>query len=877
MRVIPLTPTKNPILMFSTAWIFQRRNMLITATLLLNITLSQTNLWNNHLESDFILQGLETPHYSIPVTHCDFKDNLSPYGAGLCLDASNVNITESQFSSNTAHVGAGGLLFACDATAQNNLFAHNTAEEVPTQGNQSQLDAGTVQIIGSGAGLYLAACDSFLTNNHFAGNTTNGYGGGLYIDGLSPTGWPQSVFNNLFVENEAESAGGALIAENGTDVEVLNCTFVDNLVTDYYGYGGGIVAHDAYMSINNTILWDNSADMGPQICVGDPLELFEGYDPEYVPYTTVYLDYSDVKGGENDVYVDDSGFPWLDYGDNNIEDDPLFVETGEPLNTVDRMFYLKEVAAGQDTDSPCLNAGIPLSSAFFVYDPAEGGFITIPGAEASSTLEWLAGKLGFDITTRTDHVVDDEPVNMGYHYNAQKPNKSYTLTLKVDRGDETTQLTASFVGESGFTITADTPLEERKIEVPAGVVVALQAAFTDSAYLFKQWHGTDNDTLETLSNTITMTGDKLVSVECDTTSPMLRIFVVDEDGNPADAEGVVTPLSGEPFANGWLYAENDTVTLQATPTNPSDSVRWQYTDDDALLGWTNSVTMTESIDVYVTFYTPTIYDVTGDFTELQHAIYDASDGDIIILHPGLYDAVQPILRVGKNITIQSYNPDDPDTVADTILESRFYVSDTDRRFILNGITIQNQHWYGVDGCPGKDTSCGNEMDDGSNGVSTAGAGIRFYGDASATIKNCIIRNCSITGGNGGKGAQDGDGGWGGWGRGGAVYVGVAGDPRFINCQFSDNYARGGGGGDAGDGGASGRGGSWDEELNQWPDWDWEPIGGYLPYWKYSGYGGAVYCDEDSTPEFSNCVFSNNIAYGGHTGLGGWWFATLWLV
>jgi hypothetical protein len=41
----------------------------------------------------------------------------------------------------------------------------------------------------------------------------------------------------------------------------------------------------------------------------------------------------------------------------------------------------------------------------------------------------------------------------------------------------------------------------------------------------------------------------------------------------------------------------------------------------------------------------------------------------------------------------------------------------------------------------------------------------------------------------------------------------------------------------------------------------------LEYWKYSGYGGAVYCDEDSTPEFTACEFTGNRAEGGHTGTG----------
>ena len=805
----------------------------------------RTWLWWDELEADHITWGLSQPRYSVPVTDCNFMDNLSPYGAGLYLDASVADVNETVFWGNTAHVGAGGFLFACNVTAGNNLFAHNTAEEIPTQAPGSQQEAGTVQIIGSGAGVYLASCDSFLTNNHFAANKTNGYGGALYIDGLSLTWYPQSVFNCLFVENQAQYAGGALLAERGTDVEVLNSTFVDNKVMDYYGYGGAIFTNDAYMSITNTILRGNSALLGPQLCVGEPLDMSE-------VFTTVYLDYSNIQGGQEGVYVEASGYPWLDYGVNNIEDnpattqdesDPQFVETGEPANAVDRTFYLAEIAAGQLSTSPCVDAGTPTH---FIYDPAVGDFIEIPGPEASSVLEWLAAKLGFDMTTRTDHVKDTNPIDMGYHYNAtQIAAKKYTLTLVVDRGSDDPLMTRLKAVGGGLDPFEFYSPDSRTVK--AGTQVSLEAILNDPFYTVKAWHNTDDDTSTAIKNSVRMTANKTVTLECETTIPTLRTYV--KKGN-----GTITP------AGVTLWPKGTVVALQATPTNASDIVRWLGTDDDALLGMTNTVTMTESKDVEVEFYTPTVYDVTGDFTELQHAVYDAKDGDVIILKPGAYRPVQwETITIDKNIIIQGSNPDDPATVAATTIERNTFVfSGTNRTMILNGITIRDANWYGGDGGNTK-----GPTGDGLNGGSLQGGGMFFFEDASATIKNCRFVGCSVSGGNGADGNQDGDGGWGGWARGGAVYIG-SGDPRFINCEFTDNYVRGGGGGDAGDGGAPGRGGSWDEVLNPWPDWDWGP---YLEYWKYSGYGGAVYCDEDSAPEFKNCTFSNNVAYGGHTGRG----------
>jgi subtilisin family serine protease len=812
----------------------------------------QTLLWGDNLESDYIMGTDQIPaslqpRYSVPVTDCNFVDNLSPYGAGLYLESSIANVTDTKFCTNTAHVGAGGLLFACDVTAQNNLFAHNVTEAVPTQGALSQQEAETVQIIGSGAGVYLASCDSFLTNNHFAANETNGYGGALYIDGLSLTGYPQSVFNCLFVENQAQYAGGALLAERGTDVEVLNSTFVDNKVMDYYGYGGAIFTNDAYMSITNTILRGSSAAWGPQLCVGEPLDMSG-------TFTTVYLDYSNIQGGREDAYVETSGYPWLDYGVNNIEDDlgtpedesdPIFVETGEPGNAVDRTFYLSQVEAGQlEPDSPCVDAGTPTH---FIYDPAVGDFIEIPGLGASSVLEWLAAKLGFDVTTRTDHVKDANPIDMGYHYNAsQIAAKQYTLTLVVDRGSDDPLMTRIKAVGGGLDPFEFYSPDSRTVK--AGTQVSLEAILNDPFYTVKAWHNTDDDASTAKTNSVRMTANKTVILECETTIPTLRTKVKKGDGT-------ITP------AGITLWPKGTVVALKAIPTNPSDIVRWLGTDDDALLGTTNTVTMTESKDVEVEFYTPTVYDVTGDFTELQHAVYDAKEGDIIMLRPGTYRPVQwDTIVISKNLIIQGYNPDDPATVAATTIErNTFRFTGTNRTMILNGITIRDANWGGGDA---PNTPKG-PTGDGLNGGSIEGGGMYFYLDASATIKNCRFVNCSVSGGDGADGDSNGDGGWGGWARGGAVYIG-SGDPRFINCEFTDNYVRGGGGGDAGGGGAPGRGGSWDEVLFPWYDWDWGP---YLEYWRYSGYGGAVYCDEDSAPEFKNCTFSNNVAYGGHTGRG----------
>ena len=127
-----------------------------------------------------------------------------------------------------------------------------------------------------------------------------------------------------------------------------------------------------------------------------------------------------------------------------------------------------------------------------------------------------------------------------------------------------------------------------------------------------------------------------------------------------------------------------------------------------------------------------------------------------------------------------------------------------------------------------------------------------------------------------------DGGYAGYAYGGAVYIGFRSSPTFENCLFRNCAAYGGNGGDGGDGvqGANGgRGGNWmlSESIEQtirlwWDGWEWGPwdaagvlrsyyggpsssvFGYYDDFWKYSGYGGAVYIEYYSSPAIRRLQF-----------------------
>jgi predicted outer membrane repeat protein len=164
-----------------------------------------------------------------------------------------------------------------------------------------------------------------------------------------------NVFDCLFRGNEAGfgggnyPGGGGMCNFNYCGPNVVNCTFSGNLASPA---GGAIYCHYyGDTTVTNCILWGD-----------DPNEIALSGD------ATITVSYSDVQGG------------WP--GEGNIDENPLFW-TG-PLGD----YYLSQMAAGQDEDSPCVNTG-------------------------SDT----AGNLGLDTrTTRTDEVPDSGIVDMGYHY-----------------------------------------------------------------------------------------------------------------------------------------------------------------------------------------------------------------------------------------------------------------------------------------------------------------------------------------------------------------------------------------------------------------------------------------------------------------------------
>jgi parallel beta-helix repeat protein len=144
----------------------------------------------------------------------------------------------------------------------------------------------------------------------------------------------------------------------------MNCTFTGNLANNS---GGGICNRgNSNPTLTNCIIWGNEAQDGPQIYLA-----IDSY---------ASVNYSDVQGGEQDVYVGTGCTLIWDQG--NIDTDPCFANPGywDPNGTpqdanddfwVEGDYHLKSQAGRWDAKagrwmrdevtSLCIDAGEPLS------------------------------------------------------------------------------------------------------------------------------------------------------------------------------------------------------------------------------------------------------------------------------------------------------------------------------------------------------------------------------------------------------------------------------------------------------------------------------------------------------------------------------------
>jgi hypothetical protein len=225
------------------------------------------------------------------------------------------------------------------------------------------------QVGGSGGGVYCTASPTFkdcIIQECRTGSS--GSGAGWFQNGGNPL-----LKNCLLHANITGTNGhGAAVTSGGSSshVELENCTITNNTATGLGAYGGGIGLQNfgSQVTATNCIIYGNTAGSGN----GNEI---------YIQGSLVCtLNYCDYGNGPGDIL----GTPVTS---NCITSDPLY--TAGPYGS----YYLSHIAAGQGSDSPCIDIG-------------------------SDT----AANLGLDtFTTRTDNIADTGTVDLGHHFSGATP------------------------------------------------------------------------------------------------------------------------------------------------------------------------------------------------------------------------------------------------------------------------------------------------------------------------------------------------------------------------------------------------------------------------------------------------------------------------
>jgi len=328
--------------------------------------------------------GIYSSEAGIVLRDCLIENNSAKYwGGGIQFDNTYENplIEDCNIINNQANIGSGIYLEESSPAIDNCLIKGN---------NCIKSDEYEYNI---GGGLYCLSSDPNVTNSIISDNIAE-WGGGLYLVDASPY-----IASCIIEKNTAESdeydysSGGGIYCQSWSHPELINILIAGNTSV----YCSSIVCNDkSSVRLKYATIADNStcsygsiyADTDCEINILNSIVWNNG---ELTTGGNVKLSYTDI---DSDNYI----------GTGLFNDDPLFISG--PRGD----YYLSQIAAGQDRDSPCIDI---ISKVNFLRFNPHG------------------------TTSRTDGVMDANNIDLGYHYNPlvqfelkRAPNK-----LKFKSGD----------------------------------------------------------------------------------------------------------------------------------------------------------------------------------------------------------------------------------------------------------------------------------------------------------------------------------------------------------------------------------------------------------------------------------------------------------
>lgn len=216
--------------------------------------------------------------FEATLVDCVFKNCRGGSGPGAIQSLGDLVLDGCEFDDNHSDIAGGAL----------GVFGRLRASDCRFTGNGA--------LIGGALYLPLNGEDSVLSHCIFRNNSSSASGGALSLQAGRLL-----VDNSFFVGNVANASGGALQVTSGlgpgVQLVVSNTTIADNSANGVHpdhGGGGCHVTGANSAEFHNSILWDNSASIGPNLRLNGSSSN---------PSGTIHVDHCDLQGGPAGVPV----------------------------------------------------------------------------------------------------------------------------------------------------------------------------------------------------------------------------------------------------------------------------------------------------------------------------------------------------------------------------------------------------------------------------------------------------------------------------------------------------------------------------------------------------------------------------------------------
>ncbi|NQT33673.1 right-handed parallel beta-helix repeat-containing protein, partial [bacterium] len=285
------------------------------------------------------------------------QNGETDYGGGIYINGASPILQHLVVHNNQAESNGGGIYCTNESTPVINSTVIDSNGAIFGGGiscnNESVLSLNDVLIIDNtaidpdrasgGGGVHCTGSSSIeMMNVRISDNSTSAVGGGIFLyNGSEATLIGCSITNNT-----ADTRGGGLALINSS-ISVTRSLIVNNNANS----GGAFSCQGAVLILTNVTICDNTSENSVIIVLYQSAELtisnsifwenerfaILGEDGEF----GVEIHHCDIDGGRDAI-----GIGEINWGDGNIDEDPLFVDSDECD------YHLTE-------DSPCIDAGDP--------------------------------------------------------------------------------------------------------------------------------------------------------------------------------------------------------------------------------------------------------------------------------------------------------------------------------------------------------------------------------------------------------------------------------------------------------------------------------------------------------------------------------------